>query len=187
MVRYLLHDKGLTHPDRLMLAAAFTLAFYGFLRVSEFTTPPHSKFNPRFHPSTSHVRLHRRHYTFHIPHSKTDQLHQGHTIRVCSTNSASICPVGLMRTYLDTRSSRPGPLFTFADGQPLTRFLCLYYLRTLLKHSGHDPEKFNTHSFRIGAATTAAHVGLSESTIKHLGRWRSSAVRAYIRPYPAYY
>ena len=35
--------------DKLMLWLAFTLAFYGFLRSSEFTSPSSSQFNPLVH------------------------------------------------------------------------------------------------------------------------------------------
>ena len=37
------------------------------------------------------------------------------------------------------------------------------------------------HSFRIGAATTAALQGMHESLIKTLGRWESSAYLTYIK------
>ena len=185
MLRHLCHSPSLGRHDQRMLSAAFTLAFHGFLRVSEFTMPPHTRFNPRFHPVTSHVALHRRYFTFFIPRSKTDQFHRGHTIRLSRSTQPPICPVRHMRAYMRTmRQTPPGPLFTFSDGRPLTRRMCLHYLRRSLKHSGHNPQHYNTHSFRIGAATTAAHEGATESTIQHLGRWRSSAVKAYIRPYP---
>ena len=168
-----------------MLSAAFTLAFHGFLQVSKFTMPPHTRFNPRLHPSTSHVELHRRYYTFYLPHSKTDQLHHGHTIRLTSISPGTICPVRHMRAYLETRPSTQGPLFTFSDGRLLTRHLCLCYLHSSIRHLGRNPEDFNTHSFRIGAATTATQKGASEATIQHHGWWRSNAVKIYIRPYPS--
>jgi len=41
---------------------------------------------------------------------------------------------------------------------------------------------YNTHSFRIGGATSAAEADVSQATIQQLGRWRSQAYRCYIRP-----
>ena len=40
---------------------------------------------------------------------------------------------------------------------------------------------YSGHSFRIGAATTAALAGIEDSTIKMLGRWESSAYQRYLR------
>ena len=87
MLHSLSRSHNLPHQDYRMLSAAFTLAFHGFLRVSEFTTPPHTLFNPRLHPSACHVHLSRKSYTFHLPHSKTDQFHHGHTIHITRSTS----------------------------------------------------------------------------------------------------
>ena len=43
------------------------------------------------------------------------------------------------------------------------------------------PKEYAGHSFRIGMATTASHQGVSEATIKMLGRWESSAYLRYIK------
>ena len=42
-------------------------------------------------------------------------------------------------------------------------------------------KEFNTHSFRIGAATSAFVNGKSEEEIKKLGRWTSKCFERYIR------
>ena len=46
---------------------------------------------------------------------------------------------------------------------------------------GIDASAYAGHSFRIGAAMTAAACGLPESLIKTLSRWESSAYILYIR------
>lgn len=37
------------------------------------------------------------------------------------------------------------------------------------------------HSFRIGAATEAARLGLGEEVIQRIGRWESQRFRSYVR------
>ena len=54
-------------------------------------------------------------------------------------------------------------------------------LSTALQEVGLDPSPFKGHSFRIGAATAAAKAGLSDSRIQTLGRWKSSALKLYVR------
>ena len=79
------------------------------------------------------------------------------------------------------RGSTPGCLFRFADGRLLTKQRFIKRIRDALRASGLNPTQYAGHSFRIGAATTAAECGMSDSTIKMLGRWESAAFQVYIR------
>ena len=90
------HSHKLCKQDKHMLTAAFLLAFFGFLRVSEFTIPSRSKFNPRTHPTKDSVACKRKYFTFTIKASKTDQLHQGHKIYILHSN-VKFCPVSAMQ------------------------------------------------------------------------------------------
>ena len=55
------------------------------------------------------------------------------------------------------------------------------HVRAALREKGIDDTKYAGHSFRIGAATSAAAVGVEDSLIKTLGRWESSAYLAYVK------
>ena len=92
-----------------------------------------------------------------------------------------LCPVTALLGYLLARGAGPGPLFSFEDGKPLTRIRLVEKVRRALQVAGVLSKPYSGHSFRIGAATTAARVGVEDSTIKMLGRWRSNACQLYIR------
>ena len=51
----------------------------------------------------------------------------------------------------------------------------------MLRLAGLDDSNYNTHSFRIGATTTAKAMGIADVHIQLLGRWRSSAYQDYIK------
>ena len=78
------------------------------------------------------------------------------------------------------RGNEDGPLFLL-KGQPLTRPQLVSELRKTLSLAGLQPEKYAGHSFRIGAATTAAACGVPVDVIKTLGRWKSQAYQLYVR------
>ena len=54
-------------------------------------------------------------------------------------------------------------------------------VRAALASAGVDQQNYCGHSFRIGAATTAAAKGIEDSVIKSLGRWESIAYLQYVR------
>ena len=92
-----------------------------------------------------------------------------------------LCPVAAISAYLAVRSSTLGPFFTFKEGTPLSRELFVARVRSALTVAGIQASQFAGHSFRIGAASTAAARGVEDSLIKTLGRWRSSAYLLYVR------
>ena len=184
----LLKSSGchLNQRDQHMLSAAFILAFYGLLRISEFTVPSKRAFDPRRHTTMADISWGSRHYTLTVKYCKTDQLGRGHTLYIPKGRGIT-CPFKAMHRYCShisktgTRADNYAPLFRFKSGEPLTRSNFLTHLRRFLALAGYSPSAFNTHSFRIGAATTASQAGIPTSQIKLLGRWRSSAYLCYTR------
>ena len=57
-------------------------------------------------------------------------------------------------------------------------------VRDALKVAGIECSKYCGHSFRIGAATTAATRGMEDALIKTLERWKSLAYLEYIIKIP---
>ncbi|XP_073726171.1 uncharacterized protein [Misgurnus anguillicaudatus] len=159
------------------LDAMFILAFFGFLRCSELAIT--SKFNPRNNPTISALSvLEGETISFLIKQSKTDQTKKGHFIYIFNLPSP-IHPYQSVRAYLQWRSFQAKcpaePLFIDKLNKPVTRFWFQKHLKSVLQQSGFPTEHFSSHSFRIGAATTAAPKGLSQQQIQALGRWSSDA------------
>jgi len=170
--------------DDCMLWAACLMGFYGFLRCAEFTTPCLSQFTSDKHLSATDVAVDNREnptmLAVKIKSSKTDPFGEGVTIYLGKTDNV-LCPVAAILEYLIRRGNHPGPLFVLQDGRPLSRSMLVEKVRQALRRAGIDASEYNGHSFRIGAATTAAAQGISVPLIKTLGRWRSEAFHTYIK------
>ena len=119
--------------------------------------------------------------TVRFKYSKTDPFGKGHVVTLHATKTLT-CPVKAMRCYLQTRiyeSHRP--LFLCSDGTVLTCSRFISCLRSLLEKVGLKAELYAGHSFRIGAATTAASSGLPDWLIQAMGHWSSVCYKCYIR------
>ena len=177
-------DKRAQQWDTRMIWAACCLCFFGFLRISEITAPSNSGFNPRDHLCVSDLAVDRKIrpslLKVSIKKSKTDPFRKGVGLFLGRTDS-DVCPVTAITSYLEMRGSSAGILFKFEDGCPLTRASFVEAVRAGLREAGLKQASYCSHSFRIGAATTAAKVGIEDSVIKTLGRWESVAYLQYVK------
>ena len=99
--------------------------------------------------------------------SKTDPFRKGCNILIRS-GSPPLCAVQAVVSFLEHWGNRPGPLFLFENGLSLSRSLLTDRLRVILVSAG-LPGDFSSHSFRIGAATSAARAGIPDQLIQVLG------------------
>ena len=166
--------------DKLMLWSAFTLAFYGFLHSSELTSPSATQFNPLVHLCITDVSfISEGCLTLHLKSSKTDPYCKGCSLLI-APSLRSVCAVQALRKYLSLRSiSGASLLYVFLSGAFLTRAKVTLTLCTLFQHLSIPTEFYASHSFRIGAATTAAKAGLPPWLIQTLGRWSSKFFTLY--------
>ncbi len=165
------------------LDAMFILAFFGFLRCSELTIS--SKFDPAINPTIADLTiLDSETISFLVKQSKTDQTKKGHFVYIFNLPSP-IQPYQAVREYLRLRNfqakSPLEPLFLDHTNKPASRAWFQKHLRSVLLSAGISAKNFSSHSFRIGAATSAAQKGLTKHQIQTLGRWSSEAFQSYIR------
>ena len=170
--------------DGVMLWAAACTCFYGFFRAGELTVPSESAFDSSAHLCFADVSVDCIHnpqvVKLRLKASKTDPFRKGVDVVLGRTHTDT-CPITALLAYLALRGNTPGCLFKFADGRLLTKQRFVQKVREALLAGGFNPSQFAGHSFRIGAATTAAESGISDSSIKMLGRWESAAFQVYIR------
>ncbi len=164
---------NLIYHNHLMIWAAMLLAFFGFLRSSELVGLRADDITQQCGAVTLAVRA-----------SKTDPFRKGITIYVAATQDITLCPVQALQLYLTRRPPGAGPLLRFASGSPLTKTSLNKLVKTLSQRVGIEPCRYSSHSFRIGAATTAAAAGVPDWKIRMLGRWLSDSYQVYIRMAP---
>lgn len=179
-----------SHPSRgdaKMLWAAACMCFFGFLRSGEVTIPSDKTFDPQLHLTFGDVLVDSTtepsYIQVKIKASKTDPFRKGVSVYLGRTHQ-EICPVAAILSFMVYRGSDSGTFFRYGDGRPLTYPRFVSSLRDALTIAGVDSKRYAGHSFRIGAATTAARQGIPDSLIKTLGRWESSAYTLYIRTPP---
>ena len=152
--------------DFSMIWAAFTLAFFTFLRCGEFTYPGVHSFSSRFNLTTDCVTFYPslacpQRLLVTLKSSETDVFRQGRSLIIACCSSL-LCPVSTMQQYFLVAQPPPGPLFSFRSGSLLTRSSVTHLLRDSARCAGLPYESLKGHSFRIGAASTAAAAGLPD-------------------------
>ena len=169
--------------DAIMLWAAACMCFFGFLRSGEVVVPSDSSFDQQVHLAFGDVRVNDvsapSFLVVTLKASKTDPFRLGVSVYLGKTDQP-LCPIAAVLAYMVARGDREGAFFHFADGRLLTRTRFVTAVRAALTEQGVDARRYSGHSFRIGAATTAAARGIPDHLIKIMGRWESAAYQLYV-------
>ncbi len=171
-------------PDKVVLWAVACTAFFGFFRLGELLPTSPSSFDARTDLAWGDVAVDDRDsptmVQVHLKTSKVDQFGQGVDV-VLGRTGVELCPVQALTDYLRVRGSSSGPFFLAGRNRTLTKAVFVHWFRAILREVGVQGSQFAGHSFRIGAATTAAVAGIEDSMIQTMGRWHSAAFLTYIR------
>ena len=165
-----------------LFKAAFTMAFFGFFRVSELVgqTHSHQLSRPGIQSSDIHPSL--RGFEVKLRGSKTDQEKKGQSVFLdLVVDSPDVCPVRAIMDFKQIRQNSKDVFLVHMNSAPLSRYQFQAVLKKAAAFLNWPSKGYSSHSFRIGAATTAAGNGTSLESIMQRGRWRSGAVKSYIR------
>ena len=159
--------------NNILMWAACCLGFFGFLRVSDFTTPSDTHCDKECHLSIDDISIDSRDnpqlLKVTLKQSKTDPFHVGVDLYL-RTTGGTICPVKALLPYLAVHGQYKGPLFILEDRKYLTHQRLCTLLNGLLTELHIDTQKYNTHSFHIAAATTARQANIPDPLIQLMGR-----------------
>jgi len=169
--------------ESIMYKTGFILAFFGFLRLAEFTCE-NSK-NPTQSLKASDVTVLRTGgqrasaVQISLHHSKNNQYGRNQLIALQQVSSpCTLCPVRTVEAYLKVRPQRCIAFLSHYSKSPLTRHEFQAMLRKAIAAAGLEPRKYTSHSFRIGAASAAAGAGWTPEQIQNYGRWSSNAFQS---------
>ena len=155
------------------------------MRAGELVVDTVASFNPEQHLTIEDIATDNRQHPglvqITLKCSKTDPFRKGVDV-VLGVTHDELCPVQALFGYLQLRGGVSGPLFMHQDSTPLTCSVFVKAIRSTLEELGYtNPLQYSGHSFRAGAATTAAAMNVEDSIIKTLGRWESAAYLLYVR------
>ena len=173
--------KGHSDYYQTLYIAMFLFAFYGFLRLGEFTYSPDTdhclKINDIEFAGYNNDKLiiHFKSFKHSIPSTIS-------SIVINRQQTEQFCPIFWIKQYLSLRGSSEGPLFCHQNLTHISRKQFGDKLKSTIKSLGLYCNFYTTHCFRYGASTMAMAMGLSDTQIRSLGRWRSDAFLKYLKP-----
>lgn len=168
--------------EAVLFKAAYTIAYFGLLRVSEvvFTTQNYSE-RP-LQVGDINVEDSGQAINLTIRVSKTNQCGIPTILRIPASQNKTICCIRAMQQYMSRRNpADQGILFCHSNHSPVTRSQFSGVLAKAIARTGLPASKFRSHSFRIGRATSLAMLGVSGENIKKMGRWKSNVFSGYVR------
>lgn len=169
--------------DSIMSFTSMLLAYFGCMRAAEYCP------NPRVAPPITPIDVNftrQPHLTCTVKVKSSKNSIHGCSVVIGCSKKPVCAPCWLHYLLSITIHPPSSPIFLYYSGEPLNPRDLTSFMRQTLRAAGLPPLAVTPHSLRAGSATDAAGLGLQDSAIQSLGRWRSGAFARYIRPSPAH-
>ena len=162
----------------LTYRAAFLLAFFDLLRISNIAPPSPKAFDKERHFLRRDVTFAYPGTHFRLKWAKNIQAPERiHLVKLPCVEDPLMCPTQTLRLLLNKRILQPyDPLLVLDDFTLLSQRLLRRRLATLVR----TIQGYGFHSFRRSGATLVYDSNVSLSSIKMHGVWNSDAVWLYI-------
>ena len=171
--------------ELFMFKAMCAMAFFAFLRIGEMTVSKRDCVNGNLLQLDKVSREHRGKgnvVSLIITFPSYKHNYNQNLFPIVLNRQPKACPVQAFLDYVSVRGTVHGPLFINHDGYPVLRSEFSKMLGSVIRLCNLlDPTRYKGHSFRIGAATYAAEAGVSDTKIRHLGRWKTDDFKKCIR------
>ena len=168
-----------------------SISFFGGTRIHEILSRKERSFDPAFTLLWRDVELKEvkigteteKILQLKLKSPKEDRIGKEVIIDIYASHGL-LCPVKAYEKWLRTKppADSESPAFRDEHGTPLTgRKLNEILKRCLEKHIDYKSGFVSSHSFRAGIASLMGTLGYSDSQIKAVGRWSSSAFENYLK------
>ena len=174
--------------EACLFKAAFLSAFFGFMRVGEFAADSRHRVQPSV-LTVADVQFCDAEFggqsvIISFKCAKNNQCGSPQIIRLEQSDNAALCPVTALKEFLHVRPHAMGPLFCHFNGTPLTRFQFNAVLQKSLRFAQVPSDHIRAHSFRIGAASSAASAGISRA---RYAEWGDGVLMRLTRTFALYH
>ena len=187
-------DRMMTSPFMILLyQMAFSLAYYGLLRIGELTISKHVIKAKDIHKANNKNKVlivlysSKTHGRRNKPQMIKIAADEEYDVKMGNHNLMRrfqyICPFFIIQQFLQIcggYDTDDEPLLIFSDETPFERNTTEKNVAKNLKRLNLNGKLYDVHSFRKGRAVDMLREGYSVEQIKKAGRWKSNAVYKYL-------
>lgn len=191
MIKLELGNQGYTMKKMRLIWAVCSISFFGGTRIHELLSRKENSFDPSFTLLARDIKIKKikigketeKILQISIKSPKEDRIGREVIIDIYSSHGL-LCPVKAFEKWLNTNppADADKPAFRDENGTPLTGRKLNQILKTCLsEHINYEDGYVTSHSFRSGIASLMGTLGYTDSQIKAVGRWSSSAFESYLK------